>query len=128
MSENRNTYLDQVVANQERLEQDLRQKRAAAPMAQMAEAPRSAAASGGVMNIARAMGAPVVGGDGFGQAGGGRGSNAVDVRITGRLRWRTVVVPPNAFVVHTRRGRAEPLHVGLGVSFRLGPAYAASAF
>jgi len=31
-------------------------------------------------------------------------------------------VPPNAFVVHTRRGRSEPLHVGLGVSFKYNPA------
>jgi hypothetical protein len=43
------------------------------------------------------------------------------VRITGFGRWKTVLVPPNAFVVHTRRGRAEPLHVGLGVSFRYNP-------
>jgi hypothetical protein len=32
-----------------------------------------------------------------------------------------VVVPPNAFVVHTRRGHDEPLHVGLGKSFRFNP-------
>jgi hypothetical protein len=49
-------------------------------------------------------------------------SSAVEVRVTGFGRWKTVVVPPNAFVVHTRRGRAEPLHVGLGVSFRYNPA------
>ncbi|NVI90395.1 SPFH domain-containing protein, partial [Actinomadura sp. BRA 177] len=45
----------------------------------------------------------------------------VDVRITGFWRWKNVLVPPNAFVVHTRRGRAEPLHIGLGVSFRFNP-------
>ncbi|TDC44780.1 hypothetical protein E1281_32655 [Actinomadura sp. KC345] len=45
----------------------------------------------------------------------------VDVRISGFWRWKNVLVPPNAFVVHTRRGRAEPLHVGLGVSFRFNP-------
>jgi hypothetical protein len=33
-----------------------------------------------------------------------------------------VLVPPNAFVVHTRRGRPAPLHLGLGVSFRFNPA------
>ena len=43
------------------------------------------------------------------------------MRVTGFWRWKTVLVPPNAFVVHTRRGRAEPLHVGLGVSFRYRP-------
>ena len=46
----------------------------------------------------------------------------VDVRISGTWRWKTVIVPPNAFVVHTRRGRPEPLHIGLGVSFRYNPA------
>jgi hypothetical protein len=49
-------------------------------------------------------------------------TGAVDVRITGFGRWKTVLVPPNAFVVHTRRGRREPLHVGLGESFRYHPA------
>jgi hypothetical protein len=48
--------------------------------------------------------------------------SAVDVRVTGWWRWKTVLVPPNAFVVHTRRGRGEPLHVGLGTSFRYNPA------
>jgi regulator of protease activity HflC (stomatin/prohibitin superfamily) len=46
---------------------------------------------------------------------------AVDVRITGFWRWRNVIVPPNAYVVHTRRGREEPLHCGLGTSFRFNP-------
>jgi regulator of protease activity HflC (stomatin/prohibitin superfamily) len=48
--------------------------------------------------------------------------NGVEVRITGIGRWKTVLVPPNAYVVHTRRGEAEPRHVGLGVSFRYHPA------
>lgn len=47
--------------------------------------------------------------------------NAVDVRISGFLRWKNVLVPPNAYVVHTRRGRTEPLHIGLGISFRYNP-------
>ncbi|MGI5236866.1 SPFH domain-containing protein [Dactylosporangium sp. CA-139066] len=103
---NTNTYLDQVVKQQERLEADLRSKRSAPPSAMP---PMAQAASGG---------------------GGGRGGgvvtqpapNAVEVRVTGFGRWKTVLVPPNAFVVHTRRGRDEPLHVGLGVSFRYNPA------
>ena len=33
-----------------------------------------------------------------------------------------MLVPPNAFVVHTRRGQPAPLHVGLGTSFRYRPA------
>jgi hypothetical protein len=47
---------------------------------------------------------------------------AIDYRITGFWRWKTVVVPPNVYVVHTRRGQPEPLHLGLGVSFRYNPA------
>ncbi len=46
---------------------------------------------------------------------------AVDVRITGFGPWRSVLVPPNAYVVHTRRGAPEPLHIGLGISFRYRP-------
>lgn len=43
------------------------------------------------------------------------------MRITGWWRWRTVGVPPNAHVVHTRRGHDKPLHIGLGVSFKYDP-------
>ena len=46
---------------------------------------------------------------------------AANYRITGVWLWQTVVVPPNMLVVHTRRGQAEPLHVGMGVSFRYDP-------
>lgn len=106
-TETRNTYLDQVVAQQERLEQDLRSKRATpvtpAPMAAPAPAQPGRADRP----------AP--------PRPDNRGTSAVDVRITGFGRWKTVLVPPNAFVVHTRRGHAEPLHVGLGVSFRYNP-------
>jgi hypothetical protein len=103
-SENRNVYLDQVVAQQERLEQDLRSKRSMAP------APASVAAPGGPQRgRQQAFAAETT-------------PSAVDVRISGFWRWKTVLVPPNAFVVHTRRGRSEPLHVGLGTSFRYNPA------
>ena len=104
---NRNEYLDQVVAQQERLEQDLRSKRSAP------RRPRRAAPAAG-RGRQRAL-AP---------AGGARrpAPTAVEVRVTGFWRWKTVLVPPNAFVVHTRRGHAEPLHVGLGTSFRFDPA------
>jgi hypothetical protein len=108
MSESRNSYLDEVVASQERLQQDMRSK---------APAPSFAYAAPGAPPQRAAI--PAQRGGGGGE--GGSGSNAVDVRVTGRLRWRTVVVPPNAFVVHTRRGRTEPLHVGLGISFRYRP-------
>jgi regulator of protease activity HflC (stomatin/prohibitin superfamily) len=45
----------------------------------------------------------------------------VDVKITGWWRWKQVIVPPNAFVVHTRRGHTEPLHCGMGLSFDYNP-------
>src|SRR5262245_2382420 len=46
---------------------------------------------------------------------------AIDYRITGFWRWKTVVVPPNVYVVHTRRDHPEPLHVGMGISFSYNP-------
>ena len=101
-SPNRNEYLDQVVAQQGQLEQDLRAKRVqSTPPPQNALIKRERAAA---QHEATAP-APA----------------AVDVRVTGFWRWKTVLVPPNAFVVHTRRGHAEPLHVGLGTSFRFNP-------
>ena len=113
-TETRNTYLDQVVAQQERLEQNLRSKRAAPA------APPPPVAAGPNHEAADDWSASGVGGGWMPDTG--RASGAVDVRITGFGRWKTVLVPPNAFVVHTRRGRTEPLHVGLGVSFRYNPA------
>ena len=94
-----NTYLDQVVGQQERLEADLRSKRSVAAPAAPAPAAGGSRRRGGAGGAGRASPAP----------------NAVDVRVTGFGRWKTVLVPPNAFVVHTRRGHDEPLHVGLGV-------------
>lgn len=102
----KNAYLDQVREQQQRLEVDLRaRKQIAPPMVQAASASRSAPRVGGG------------GGGGFASSPG----NAVDVRITGFWRWKTVVVPPNAYVVHTRRGHAQPLTLGLGVSFGYDP-------
>lgn len=89
-TQNRNEYLDRVVAQQQVLEEDLKSKR-------------------------RTPAPPPE------REGTDRGRPAVEVRTTGFWRWKTVLVPPNAFVVHTRRGKAEPLHVGLGVSFRYRP-------
>lgn len=103
-----NTYLEQVVAQQAVLEGDLRSKRAAAPGA---AAPPS---RGALAKRERALGG--------GAVSEPAPQGAVDVRITGLWRWKTVVVPPNAFVVHTRRGRPAPRNLGLGVSFRYNPA------
>lgn len=107
-SGNRNVYLEQVVAHQQRLENDLRVRRAAASPA--------AAAPGSPTPDAPHLAA------GGGTHYSGAQSAAVEVRITGFGRWKTVLVPPNAYVVHTRRGHAEPLHIGLGTSFRYRPA------
>jgi hypothetical protein len=46
---------------------------------------------------------------------------ALQVRESGWWWWRTVVVPPNAYVVQTRRGRKDPVTLGLGISFRYRP-------
>jgi regulator of protease activity HflC (stomatin/prohibitin superfamily) len=45
----------------------------------------------------------------------------IKVRITGFGLWKRVIVPPNAYVIHTRIGRKEPVTIGLGVSFRYNP-------
>ncbi|WP_155374280.1 SPFH domain-containing protein [Catellatospora vulcania] len=101
-SAERNVYLDQVVAQSAQLEQDLRVKKAS---------PAQAPAPGGggdTSNRARRSAADAA----------TTPPTAVDVRVTGFGPWKTVLVPPNAFVVHTRRGRDKPLHLGLGTSFR----------
>jgi hypothetical protein len=98
----RNSYLDQVVVEQQQLEQNLKAKRALMPMSQAAAAPARMA----VAERLAVRDTPAA---------------AVEVRITGFWRWKTVIVPPNAYVVHTRRGRPEPVHMGLGVSFAFNP-------
>lgn len=45
----------------------------------------------------------------------------IQVRETGFWLWKRVIVPPNAYVVHTRLGRKEPVTLGLGMSFRYNP-------
>ncbi|RAY11002.1 hypothetical protein DPM19_32340 [Actinomadura craniellae] len=106
-----NTYLEQVVAQQAVLEDDLRARRSAAPAA--ATPPGMPPPPGPLAKRDRALG---------GTAPDRSAPGPVDVRISGFWRWKNVLVPPNAFVVHTRRGREAPLHVGLGVSFRYNPA------
>jgi regulator of protease activity HflC (stomatin/prohibitin superfamily) len=125
-TQNRNEYLDRVVAEQQELEENLRAKRskpanqqAAQSIAPMPPVPVPARGRGRAAVMAPRSGAPA--GPAVGGAADDRG-NGVEVRVTGFWRWKTVLVPPNAFVVHTRRGRDEPMHVGLGVSFRYRPA------
>lgn len=111
--ETRNDYMEQVKAAQQRVEVDLRAKRnvvASPARARMTASPIAAEQTGRFRAVsAAADDAPTP-------------AASVEVRITGLWRWKTVVVPPNAHVVHTRRGRAEPVHIGLGVSFRFNPA------
>ena len=45
----------------------------------------------------------------------------IQVRETGFWLWKRIIVPPNAYVVHTRLGREDPVTLGLGVSFRYDP-------
>jgi hypothetical protein len=111
----RNSYLDQVVAQQQRLEVDLKAKRA--PMNQLAAPPAAMRQARGRSDTGEVQLASIEGAI-RAQGGGPAPSNAVEVRVTGLGPWKTVIVPPNAYVVHTRRGHAEPLHLGLGVSFR----------
>jgi hypothetical protein len=105
-----NAYLKQVEEEQAQVEQELRHKAPAAPASVRARAllrsGQSPPATPGSVDFedsaTSAVGAP-------------------NYRITGWWRWKTVVVSPNAHVVHTRRGQAEPLHIGLGISFRYDP-------
>jgi hypothetical protein len=141
-----NSYLDQVVANQEVLEANLRglsrstvhrerlraeAKKESAAVASKPAPPPMPAQAGGM--AAGGGGGPGHAVTAFSGPSGAppqsqsiapdhAAQNGVEVRITGVGRWKTVLVPPNAFVVHTRRGEAEPRHVGLGVSFRYNPA------
>ena len=98
----KNDYMEQVMVQQANVEGELRKKR------RIAHVPESAAAEEMVMFEPDS-------------GGGGYDTPAVDVRITGFWRWKNVIVPPNAYVVHTRRGREDPLHIGLGTSFRFNP-------
>lgn len=45
----------------------------------------------------------------------------IRVRETGFMFWRRVIVPPNAYVVHTRAGKKQPVTLGLGLSFGYNP-------
>ena len=99
----KNEYMQQVMVEQANVEGELRKKRRAMPVAAReirAQLPDDMVAS---------------------SVDSGPEAPAVDVRITGFWRWKNVIVPPNAYVVHTRRGREEPVHIGLGTSFRFNP-------
>jgi regulator of protease activity HflC (stomatin/prohibitin superfamily) len=116
--EMKNEYLEQVMLQKAQIEDDLRAKRGGPPAQAAMPARRRLAGLSGHVDAddtqelrLQAMAA----------AGGGASSGAVDYRITGWWRWKNVIVPPNAYVVHTRRGVEKPLHIGLGISFRFDP-------
>ncbi len=87
----KNTYLEQVQQQKVQVEDDLRVKRSASTPA----------------------GAP--------RGGQAREESASGVRVTGFWRFKNVIVPPNVYVVHTRRGRKDPVTMGLGTSFKFDP-------
>jgi hypothetical protein len=99
---NDNSYLGEVLEQQKQVESDLKRKRLASPSQQMAVATKRAELA-------------VV------EGGGGGGGRAVDYRITGWWRWKTVVVPPNVYVVHTRAKKDKPITIGMGRSFSFNP-------
>jgi len=101
-----NSYMEEVIQQQQQVGQELR-KRKMAPAQAVARSSQRLAIGGG--------------GGGGGADDSGSTGNGVDVRVTGFWRFQTVIVPPNAWVVHTRRGHTEPLHLGLGVSFSFDP-------
>jgi flotillin len=116
----RNDYMEQVLVNQVRVEDDLRAKKRAPSPARQRQIQAPAAmprleleVQQEAQSVQRATEAT---------APAGPSPASVDVKITGWWRWKTVIVPPNAHVVHTRRGVDRPLHIGLGVSFRFNPA------
>ncbi len=110
-----NEYLNQVVQEQARVEDELRMRRKAV------QTPLAAAAPGVGVVVPRKDTQARDKNDDHEEALGTM-AQAVDYRITGFWRWKTVVVPPNVYVVHTRRGHSEPRHMGLGISFRYDPA------
>ncbi len=96
-----NVYLEQVLQKQDQVDRKLR---------------RHQAFVGG--QVAPAPGAPTPAPESDEGEAVGR---AVDYRITGFWLWRTVVVPPNVYVIHTRRGHEKPINIGMGISFRYRP-------
>ncbi|MCG3193206.1 MAG: hypothetical protein DIJKHBIC_02456 [Thermoanaerobaculia bacterium] len=102
-----NQYLGQVLAQQEKVQQELK-RGSPVRVAHSAALPGSAAHAPAVAGAPAVVGAPSA-------------LRAVDYRITGFWRWKTVVVPPNVYVIHTRRGQQKPLHAGLGTSFGYNP-------
>jgi flotillin len=111
-----NEYLQQVMEDQARVEHELRPQAAASP------APSKPRRAKAVVKFKKELrGAEDEEARDFDLDLAEATQAGVGYRITGFWRWQTVVVSPNVYVVHTRRGHAEPLNVGLGISFRYNP-------
>jgi hypothetical protein len=89
-----NTYLQQVLQEKAEVDRQLSRNRRA-PVAPAAQAPLGSVSP--------------------------PSSRSIDYRITGFWMWKSVIVPPNVYTVHTRRGHRNPLHIGQGISFRFNP-------
>jgi hypothetical protein len=103
-----NDYLNEVLQDQAQVEQELRKrKKVSAAPAAAGQVVQLADSSDYDLALDEPAGAP---------------ARAIGYRVTGFWRWKTVVVPPNVYVVHTRRGHPEPITLGLGTSFPFDPA------
>jgi hypothetical protein len=107
-----NTYLDEVLAEQAQVERELQRL----PLAPALAFPETQAGSAPRARFQR------VNGQSQYDAPGAPSRRAIEYRMSGFWRWKTVVVPPNVYVVHTRRGHTDPVTLGLGASFRFNPA------
>jgi flotillin len=102
MTVQQNDYLNQVEQEQARVQQELKARRRAPANAAPAALAKAAGGSADFESPVSQSGPP----------------RPPDYRITGLWFWKAVVVQPSVYVVHTRRGHEQPIHMGLGVSFR----------
>ncbi|NEO84931.1 MAG: hypothetical protein F6J87_11850 [Spirulina sp. SIO3F2] len=109
-----NTYLQEVLEEQAAVDRQLKRKRSSLPPA-AAGAPAPAMPN---LDFGKARARVIPEAEIQPQHQGGR---AIDYRIVGFWWWKSVIVPPNAYVVHTRRGHDKPIHLGKGTSFRFNP-------
>ena len=101
-----NTYLQQVLEEQEEVDRKLKKRRVAPSMAAMKEQSNINMFVNNKKEVIPTSS----------QTGKG-----VEYRITGFWLWKSVVVPPNVYVVHTRKGHSQPIHIGRGISFPFNP-------
>lgn len=120
-NQSENSYLGEVLEQQQRVDLELKARKRSMPMPaspvampQQAAGPMGGEGNRG-QNVFRAQAANLQ------QAAFTLEGRAIDYKITGIGPWKTVVVPPNVYVVHTRRGVEKPLHMGMGISFSYNP-------